>query len=55
MIWKYKEGTLCGEESLLKALEITAGADPAPVVSVAGAGGKTTILHTLAEEYAYRG
>lgn len=55
MIWKYKEGTLCGEESLLKALEITAGSDPAPVVSVAGAGGKTTILHTLAEEYARAG
>ncbi len=55
MIWKYKEGTLCGEEFLLKALEITAGSDPAPVVSVAGAGGKTTILHTLAEEYALAG
>lgn len=59
MIWKYKEGTLWAAESLLAALEIAgklrSDSDRAPVISVVGAGGKTTTLHDLADEYARTG
>ena len=59
MIWKYKEGILWVAESLLAALEIAgklrSDSDRAPVVSVVGAGGKTTTLHDLADEYARTG
>lgn len=59
MIWTYKEGRLCEAESLLEALEITgeiqSDSDRTYVVSAVGAGGKTTMLHRLADEYTRAG
>ena len=60
MIWNYKEGTLCGAETLKETLEDTASKtiraeQSVPVISVVGAGEKTTVLHRLAEEYTRAG
>ena len=52
MIWKYKEGRLCGMPALLEALREYGSHS---VISVVGAGGKTTFLHQLAEEYVHTG
>ncbi len=60
MIWKYREGVLCEAQTLRETLEKSAGKTlgetldagrTAPVISVVGAGGKTTVLHRLADEY----
>ena len=71
MIWIYREDRLCEIPSLADALGIlgaqkgrpaasAAGASGSPgcrcpVVSAVGAGGKTTALHRLAEEFARQG
>lgn len=52
MIWIYKEDQLREMPSLIDALELKCGC---PVVSAAGAGGKTTTLHRLAGEFVRRG
>lgn len=49
MIFSYKDGELCGCKSLIEAADLKA-----LVVSVVGAGGKTTILHRLEEEFVRR-
>lgn len=63
MIWIYKEGKLCGIQTIREALEnriprvvnTVKTEKSAPVISVVGAGGKTTILHQLAQEYVRAG
>lgn len=57
MIYSFEEDRLCERESMIEALGL--GNLPVktrrPVVSVVGAGGKTTLLHRLAEEYRLQG
>ena len=69
MIWIYREDRLCEIPSLADALGIlgaqkgrpaasaagASGSPGCPVVSAVGAGGKTTALHRLAEEFARQG
>lgn len=59
MIWNYREGTLYSTETLLEILKEAGPRNTghcqgtrrrSPVISVVGAGGKTTVLHRLAEE-----
>ena len=52
MIWIYKEDRLWEMPSMTDALELKHGC---PVISAAGAGGKTTTLHRLAEEFVRQG
>lgn len=48
MVKNYQEGLLTEKDSLSEALNIKINN---PVISVTGAGGKTTLIRTLAEEY----
>lgn len=49
----YRNGKICKCESLLKALNLQDTA--APVICAAGAGGKTSTLHRIADEYVSSG
>ena len=53
MLYSYRDNRLCEETALLKA----AGLDeiPSPVVAAAGAGGKTSTIRRLAQEYVRSG
>ena len=53
MIYIYRDHKLCETDSLLPAAGLAGWKHP--VVSAAGAGGKTTLLRHLAREYADRG
>lgn len=57
MIWIYKEDRLYKTDSLRQALEPERETlrGQRPVISAVGAGGKTTTLHRLADEYAGAG
>ena len=57
MIYIYNEDRLCETDSLRQALKLeTEGIrGQRPVVSAVGAGGKTTTLHRLADEYVRAG
>lgn len=55
MIWIYKEDRLCEMPTLADAIGLDSGAQGYPVVSAVGAGGKTTTLHRLAEEFVRQG
>ena len=55
MIWIYKEDRLCEMPTLADAIGLDGGAQGCPVVSAVGAGGKTTTLHRLAEEFVRQG
>lgn len=52
MIKTYRSGSFITQGSLLEALEI--GQKRNPVISVVGAGGKTTLITLMAEEYLKR-
>ena len=52
MIYIYRDHKLCETDSLLSAAGLAGWKHP--VVSAAGAGGKTTLLRHLAREYADR-
>ena len=55
MIWIYKEDRLCEMPSLSDAMELSGALSGCLVVSVVGAGGKTTTLHSLAGELVQQG
>ena len=55
MIWIYKEDRLCEMPTLADAIGLDGGAQGCPVVSAVGAGGKTTTLHRLAEDFVRQG
>ncbi len=55
MIWIYKEDRLCEMPSLSDAMELSGALSGCLVVSVVGAGGKTTTLHSLAGELVHQG
>ena len=49
MIYSFRDGRLCEVSSLRQAAGLTG--IPSPVVSAAGAGGKTSAIRRLAQEY----
>ena len=49
MIYSFRDGRLCEVSSLRQAARLTG--IPSPVVSAAGAGGKTSAIRRLAQEY----
>lgn len=57
MIYSFNENRLCKEKGMIEALGL--GIQPVrtrrPVISVVGSGGKTTLLHRLADEYSFLG
>lgn len=57
MIWKFEQERLCEKETLRSAILESTSVENLlyPVVSVVGAGGKTTMLHRMADEYASAG
>ena len=57
MIYIYSDGKLCETDSLMQALkpEKEELRGQRPVISAVGAGGKTTTLHRLADEYVCAG
>ena len=57
MIYIYNEDRLCETDSLRQALKLETERirGQRPVVSAVGAGGKTTTLHRLADEYVRAG
>lgn len=57
MIYLYRDDELCETDSLRQALkpEAEEPRGQRPVISVVGAGGKTTTLHRLADEYVRAG
>lgn len=49
MILRYEHGKLVEQRTYRKALQLEG--DVSPVISIVGAGGKTTTIHKIAEEY----